>query len=468
MEPLTLFEILFIFYFFATNTSYVLLSITAYFTIYRYMRMEDFDHLPLEFDDLLPPVTVIIPALNEQETIVDTVRSVLACDYPDIRVIVVNDGSTDQTLGSLNEVYDLEPASDVIRVAIPTETVKQVYRSEVNDSIQVIDKNTDPDRTKGDALNAGVNLAETPLICCIDADSVLDRNCLKALTKPFIRNPDTVAAGGTIRVANGSRIENSTLKEVSLSWNPLELFQVIEYLRAFLFGRTGWVPFNGLPIISGALGLFDREVLIQVGGFKNDTVSEDMEVVLRMHRVLAQQNESYKIDYIPDPICWTQVPGDVNSLRSQRISWQQGLSESLFSNFSLLGESRSPGVGLLSYPYLLVVEWFGAVVEVTGYVFMAVGVLAGFLSPASTLAFFIVAVGFGIFHSVFTLLLEVISFRVYSKIPDLIKLFGAAILENLGYRQVNSLWRVYGMMRYLTGIRGYPGRAKRSSFGSED
>lgn len=464
MGGVELFELVFILYFLGTNTIYILLSLLAFFAIYRYMRTNSFEYVPESISDLSPPVTVIVPARNEENTIVDSVKSVLATNYTNVRVIVVNDGSTDKTLEVLVEEFDLEPSSDVVRVAVPTDPIKDVYRSKSNEKIQVIDKKKESAPVKGDALNAGLNLAETPLVCCIDADSVLDPDSLDALVKPFLRNPDTVAAGGTIRVANGSTIENSVLREVSLSWNPLELFQAIEYLRAFLFGRMGWVPLNGLPIISGALGMFDRQTLIDVGGFKNDTVSEDMEVVLRMHRKLSREKESYKIDYVPDPICWTQVPSDVNSLRSQRISWQQGLSESIFNNFGLLGDGRAPGVGFLSFPYLLFFEWFGAVIEVTGYFYVGAGILWGFMSPASTLAFFIVSVGFGIFHSVFTLLLEVISFNVYSKVSQLLKLFGAAVVENFGYRQVNSLWRLYGIIRYLRGGTGYPGSKKRSKF----
>jgi cellulose synthase/poly-beta-1,6-N-acetylglucosamine synthase-like glycosyltransferase len=432
------------------------------------MGGRSFAHLPDEFEELLSSMTVIIQAYNEEETIVDTVQSVLKETYPGLQIVVVNDGSEDATLQRLDEAYDLTPSTDVVRIAVPCSNLLEVYQSDQNEAVHVIDKEKNSEVLKGDALNAGLNLAETPLICCIDADSVLEDGCLKTLARPFLRNPETVAAGGTIRVANGSTINNSTLQKVSLSWNPLELFQVVEYLRAFLFGRMGWVPFNALPVISGALGLFDRQTLIDVGGFKNDSVSEDMEIILRMHRKLSAKNESYKIDYVPDPICWTQVPSDVNSLRTQRISWQQGLSESIFSNLGLFGESRTPGASLMSFPYLIVVEWFGALVEVSGYTFMAVGILTGYLSPFTTIAFFLVAIGLGIFHSVFTLLLEVISFRVYSDISHLIKLFGAAVLENFGYRQVNSLWRTYGVIRYLIGKRGYPGEKKRRTFNPED
>jgi cellulose synthase/poly-beta-1,6-N-acetylglucosamine synthase-like glycosyltransferase len=426
------------------------------------MKTRDFKFLPDVISDLAPPITVIIPAKNERNTIVQSIRSVLSARYPNLQIIVVNDESTDGTLDLLKEKYDLSPSDDVYRDAVKTAPVKEIYRSHSNAKIRVIDKKSA--NAKGDAINAGINLADTPLVCCIDADSILDPNCFRTLVEPFITNSDTVAAGGTIRVANGSDIEGSKIKEVGISWHPLEMFQVIEYLRAFLFGRMGWVPFNGLPIISGALGMFDRQTLIDIGGFRNDSVSEDMEVILRMHRKLSETNRSYEIDFVPDPICWTMVPDDINSLRSQRISWQQGLGESLFWNLSLLGNTSVPGVGLMSFPFLLAIEFIGSVIEVAGYLYMALGVMSGYLSPMSTAAFFLVSIGFGMFNSVFTILLEVISFSVYSKISQLFKLFLAAIGENLGYRQVNSLWRMYGLFRYLLGKRGYPGKKKKKAF----
>lgn len=454
-------EWFFLVYFLLVNLSYLLLNAGSMYSINRYMKQTGYGDFGSELSDLMPPVTIVIPAYNEEKTIVQTVKSVLQLEYPSLNVVVVNDGSNDETPSRLIEHFEMQQTSFDQPKDLSTEQINAVYKSYSKQNLSLVDKENGG---KADALNAGINQARTPYVCCIDADSVLDRNCLKALIRPFLFDEDTVAVGGTVRVANGCEVDEGFISSISLPEVLLSLFQVVEYLRAFLFGRMGWDPLNGLMVISGAFGLFDRSAVIDVGGYHTDNVAEDMELVVRMHRRLSERDRDYRIRYIPDPVCWTEVPEDMNSLRSQRTRWQHGLAQSVVKNLSLLFKPGSGWAGWLAFPYLIVFEGFGALLEVLGYAYIALGLILGFVSPHMAFAFFIVAIAFGIFVSVVSFLLEVISFNVYKKPRDLIRLFWAAVLENLGYRQVNSWWRLIGLFRMLRGGKGEWGSIERGGF----
>ncbi len=454
-------EWIFLAYFMAVNSSYLLLNISSIYAISSYMKSVGSGQLGSELSELMPPVTVVIPAYNEEKTIVQTVKSVLQLEYSSLNVVVVDDGSDDETSQRLVEHFDMKETSYTQPEELSTEPVQSVQRSYKKQNLTLVNKDNGG---KADALNAGINFSRTPLVCCIDADSVLDRTCLQALVRPFLFDEDTVAVGGTVRVANGCDVEEGFISSVGLPSSFLALFQVVEYLRAFLFGRMGWDPINGLMVISGAFGLFKRSTLIDVGGYHTDNVAEDMELIVRIHRLLNYRDEDYRIRYIPDPVCWTEVPEDLNSLRSQRTRWQHGLSQSIVKNLSLLFKSGSGWAGWVAFPYQVIFEALGAIVEVTGYLFISIGLILGFVSPTVALAFFVVAIAFGVFVSVFAFLLEVISFNVYKKPGDLLRLFAAALLENLGYRQVNSWWRLIGVARMLKGGTGEWGSIERKEF----
>ena len=316
---------------------------------------------------------------------------------------------------------------------------------------------------KSDSANAGINAARYPLFCIIDSDSILERDSLQKAVQPFLEDPKTVACGGSIRIANGCRVRGGFLEQAGLPRNPLALFQVVEYLRAFLFGRVGWIPMNALLIISGAFGLFHKETVVSVGGFRTDTIGEDMELVMRLHRVLTERGVPYRIAFIPDPVCWTEAPEDLRTLRSQRIRWQHGLGDSLRINRGLLFQRGSGFVGWLALPFFLVFEFVGPLVEMAGYVFMVVSFLLGLLSPSAALTFFLLAVGLGLLLSVTSLVLEELSFHTYRKTRDIFWLFLALIAENLGYRQLNSYWRIKGVVEWMLGRKAKWGTMTRTA-----
>ena len=320
-------------YFVALNGGYLLLNLVSIVSLHRNTQERLLNDLPQVFSGLEPAISILVPAYNEETTIAPAIRSMLQLSYSEFEIIVINDGSKDGTLEVLKQEFGLLPFPEAYRVRLATQPVRGIYRSTRHPNLRVIDKNNGG---KADSLNAGINAARFPLFCGVDADSILQRDSLQRVAKPFLSDPQMVATGGTIRVANGCDISDGFLTHVGLPRNGWALFQVVEYLRAFLFGRLGWSSMQAMLIISGAFGLFKTAVVVQVGGYRTNTIGEDMELVVRMHHHLRDAGISYKVAFVPDPVCWTEVPEDRKTLKNQRVRWQRGLSESLTAHWGLM------------------------------------------------------------------------------------------------------------------------------------
>ncbi|NDY41619.1 glycosyltransferase family 2 protein [Dissulfurirhabdus thermomarina] len=457
-DLLTALQGFFVAYFLCLNGSYIALNLVALFTLARHIQDRDYDLATQVAPEFAPPVSLLVPAHNEAATVAATVRSLLQLDYPAFEVVVINDGSTDATLQSLVEAFDLVPFPEAYRVRLATRPVRGLWRSTRHPNLRVVDK---ANGGKSDALNAGLNAARHPLVCTVDADSILDRKSLLQVARPFMEDPDTVACGGTIRVANGCAVQGGFLVKAGLPRNLLALFQVVEYLRAFLFGRLGWAPLNALLVISGAFGLFRKDTVIAAGGYRTDTVGEDMELVVRLHRWCRSRGRPYRIAYVPDPICWTEVPETAAVLFRQRVRWQRGLWESLVMNSGLFLNPRAGAVGLLAYPFFAVFEWLGPLVEVAGYVLVGLAWALGLLSHEAFLAFLAVAVGLGVLLSLAAIFMDVFAFRVYPRTRDTLILALAAVAENLGYRQLTAFWRLWGILAGMLRMRARWGSETR-------
>jgi len=441
------------------NVGYLALSVMAFVALGRYTSSHSLE-VPEIYSDFEPPVTVIVPAYNEELTVVASVRSLLQLRYPQFEVVVVNDGSKDRTLAALIEAFDLRPFPEVMRVRLTTARVRRVYRSPAHPELRVIDKENGG---KADALNTGINAARYPLFCALDADGILQPDSLRRLVRPFIEDSRTVAAGGIIRIANGCDVVRGWLVRASPPRNLLGALQVIEYCRAFLSGRLGWDPLNSVLVISGAFGVFHKETVVAAGGYRTDVAGEDMELVVRMHRLLRRAGTSYRITFIPDPVSWTEAPEDIRVLRRQRVRWQRGLCDSLFPNIDLM-LSRSGGcVGWIAFPFALIFECLSPLIETIGYLVVVTGYLTGRLDPAFALGFLIVSIGLGVLLSMSSLLLDEISFHTYPKSRHLVALLAASVAENFGYRQLNAVWRLEGLVRWAVGARQVWGEMTRSA-----
>jgi cellulose synthase/poly-beta-1,6-N-acetylglucosamine synthase-like glycosyltransferase len=453
-------QIVFLLYFLLLNGVYLLLNFLSYRELRQLMLRRDMADLPQIHAGLEPPITILAPAYNEGVTIAASVRSLLQLVYPAYEVVVINDGSRDDTLAVLQREFDLVPFPEACRDRLPCRPIRAVYASSTYPNLRVIDKENGG---KADALNAGINLARYRLFCCMDADSVLQRDSLSRIVQPFLEDPRTVACGGTIRVANGCRVRDGSLISAGLPRSLLARMQIVEYLRAFLFGRLGWMPLNALLVISGAFGLFDKETVVAVGGYRTDTVGEDMELVVRLHRVLREKGREYRVAFIPDPICWTEAPEDLRTLKNQRVRWQRGLAESLMLNRGLLFSRRGGTPGWVAFPFMLAFEMFGPALELVGFGFMSVCFWSHQISAAAWWAFLLVAIGLGVLLSTSGLLLEELAFHAYPRLRDLFGLFMMALAENLGYRQLNAYWRLIGLYRWLRGGKAQWGTMVRKA-----
>lgn len=451
-------EWFFLLYFLGLNGGYLLLVFLASFSLTDYLETRDFNNLPHVYTELELPVTVLVPAYNEAVSIVGSVRSLLQLRYSEFEVLVINDGSTDDTLVQLIEAFALQEFSEAYRSRLDTRPVRAIYRSALHGNLRVIDKENGG---KADALNAGINGARYPLFCSVDADSMIQPDSLRLLVQPFLTDPYTVACGGTVRLANGCTMSGGVLQRAGLPANLLALFQIVEYLRAFLFGRLGWASMNALLVISGAFGLFRKETVVNIGGYRTDTVGEDMELVVRLHRRMREARKRYRITFLPDPVCWTEAPEDLATLKTQRVRWQRGLGESLLMNRPLLFHRSGGLVGWFAFPFFVFFEWWGPFFEVAGYLFVIWAYWQGLLNFEALLLFFSVAVGLGMLLSVCSLFLEERSFHIYTRFHQLLALLGASVLENCGFRQLITLFRLYGLCRGVLGVKSRWGRMRR-------
>jgi len=447
-------------FFVLINGGYIALNLLSIAALPRYLETQLFDALPRRYSGFEPPVSVLVPAYNEEKTIGASVRSMLQLDYPEFEVVVVNDGSKDGTLEALRAEFGLAPYPEAYCRSLETKDVRGIYRSAAIPNLRVIDKENGG---KADALNAGINAARFPLVCGVDADSILERSSLRRVVSPFLHDPLVIASGGTVRIANGCEVRDGFLEKIGLPSSLLALLQIVEYLRAFLFGRLGWMPLNAVLIISGAFGVFRKRAVIAAGGYRHDTVGEDMELVVRLHRVHRLRGEPYRIAFLPDPICWTEAPESLRVLRSQRTRWQRGLGESIVANRALLLHPRGGAPGWIAMPFMIAFEWLGPIVEVLGYAAMAASFAFGLVSWQAFGAFMVLAIGLGTVLSVNALLLEEISFHVYPKPRQLFALAAAALIENFGYRQLITLWRLQGLWQWARRTQGRWGDMQRTA-----
>ncbi|MGP3778762.1 glycosyltransferase [Halanaerobium saccharolyticum] len=453
---LLVFDYFAVFYFFLVNGTYIFLNFKAFFSIKNYwssIEILDFEN-PFQ-SEFYKPVSIIIPAYNEELTIVDNIISILALKYPEFEVVVVNDGSKDGTIAELKDKFNLVESSRNYRKDINTQPVKMVYDSLDYPSLVVVDKENGG---KADALNAGINVAQFPLVCNVDADSLIDDQALLKIVEPFSRDWRVIAAGGTIRVANDCEIRGGQVKKVNLSKKPIVRFQVLEYLRAFLFGRVGWAAVESLLIISGAFGVFKRKHLLKVDGYSTKTVGEDMELVLKLNKHMRKSDRDYKVLFYPDPVCWTQVPEDYGTLSSQRRRWQRGLGQSLMMNKELFFNKDYGLLGMFSYPFYFFVELLGPIIETLGYISIFLTVIIRGGVNEVVILFFITAILMGVLLSIISLFFEEMTFHKYSKLSDKLTLVFYAFLENFGYRQLHTIWRLRGLFDYFS---------KKESWGSQ-
>lgn len=430
---LLLFQFLIFLYFILINCFYTISNLVALLDIRGQLAIASRQHIRnLVKGVYYRPISVLVPACNEEKTIVTSLRFTLSLHFPEFEVVVINDGSTDRTMEVMKEAFRLVRIEKPLRIVLAHEEILGIYVSLDYPHLLVIDK---VNGGKADALNAGINASQYPLVCSVDADSLLEEDAMIRAAKLFVEDREVIATGGIVRVLNGCTIVNGKVADVLAPRKMIECFQSVEYIRGFLVGRTSWNFTNSMLIISGAFGIFRKDILLAINGYRK-TVGEDMDIVVRMHRHCLEKRIPYKVVFVPDPVCWTQVPGDYWSLLKQRNRWHRGLIDCLWHSRGMTLNPRYGSIGLFAFPYYILVEALGPLIEFSGYVGFALFYLLGMINRDFALLFLLLAVVWGMSLNVGAILLDNLIYRRYKHLGDLMKMTLFAFLEYFGYRQL--------------------------------
>jgi cellulose synthase/poly-beta-1,6-N-acetylglucosamine synthase-like glycosyltransferase len=434
-------------------------------TLKQYLKENAFINYKIILSsDLAPHLSIIAPAYNEGMNIKENLHSLLSLNYTNYEVVVINDGSKDDLMEVLIDSYDLEEIKLGFDERIKTQPVKAIYKSKnpAFNKLVVVDKHNGG---KADALNVGINVSTKPYIICIDADCVLHKDALLILAKPFLEKSDEhiIATGGVIRIANSCVIEGGSIIKINVPNNVLARVQVVEYLRAFLLGRMAWSKLDGLLIISGAFGMFEKEIAILAGGYNHKTVGEDMELVIRMRRYMIESNQKYSVTFIPNPLCWTEAPESFKILGKQRSRWTRGTMETLWSHRKMFFNPRYKILGLLSVPYWFFFEYLAPLIEFVGLITTLIFAILGILSWQFALLFFLFVYTFAVMFSILTLLSEEYSYHQYPKVSDFKKLLGAALVEPFYFHIFVVYAALKGNWEQISGNRQW-GEMTRTGF----
>ena len=444
--------------------SYVVLALLSAIEMSSYMKKNSYvSYREILVSPLAPSVSVLAPAYNEEVNVVENIRSLMSLHYGNYEVIVINDGSEDNTFQKIFGYYQLEKVDFAVDYQIKCKHIQGIYKSKLASfsKLTVIDK---LNGGKSDALNAGINVSANDLVLCIDVDCIVEEEALLKLAKPYLEEKHKViASGGVVRIANSCTVEDGKLVEVKMPKNLWPRFQVLEYIRAFLMRRMGWSKLNGLLIISGALGLFDKHILLKVGGYNTTIVGEDMELVVRMRRYMYEKDRPCKVVYIPDPLCWTEAPSNLRTLGLQRNRWTRGTIETLLIHKDLFFNPKYGVLGLISYPYWLFFEWLAPIIEFLGIVVMIILILSGNINWEFSLILIAMVYFFAVALSTLAILFEEMSYRQYTKGRDLAKLLLIAVLEPIFYHPLTLFWAIQGNIQKFRGKNTW-GKMSRKGF----
>jgi cellulose synthase/poly-beta-1,6-N-acetylglucosamine synthase-like glycosyltransferase len=450
-------------YFVVLNFFYLMLIVLSFFHIRKQIQEKDVYGLHGLFaSNLYNPISILAPAFNEEATVIASVKSLLQLRFPNYEVIVINDGSSDRTMDVLKNEFKLKRIKRYVPLVLSHKPIKAIYKSQIYPELIVVDKENG---RKADALNAGINVCRNDLFCAIDADCVLEPDVLQNMLRCFIEDDKTIAVGGIVRVANDCVIEGNEIKEIRIPKSHLARIQVVEYLRAFLFGRVGWDFLDSLLIISGAFGIFDRNAVLKVGGYLHDTVGEDMELVVRLHRYHRENKLPYRVRFLPEPVCWTEVPEDINVLARQRNRWHRGLADTLWRHRRMLFNPKYGRLGFVAMPFYLFFELLSPIIELFGYLIVILLVISVGVNSAFAAVFLAAAIMLGMVLSVASVLCEEFTFRRYPKFKDLMIITVYAFLENFGFRQMHAWWRFRGLIDFARGNKEW-GAMNRKGFGT--
>lgn len=455
---------MFILYGMAISLTYLTLALVSWLELRRYTKKSKVsDYTSILSSPLAPGISLLAPAYNESLTIVDNVKSLLSLMYNNLEVIIINDGSKDDSLNKLVEAFDLVKVPFHVQYQLSTKRVLGVYKSNNRafKKLTIVDK---LNGGKADALNVGINISTKPLVACVDVDCIIERDALLKMVKPFLEETTPViASGGVVRIANSCVVEEGRLIEVKLPSKQIVRFQTLEYIRAFLIGRMAWSRLNGLLLISGAFGLFNRTVAIKSGGYNTKTVGEDMELVVRMRAFMHREKKPYKVVYIPEPLCWTEAPSEYKILGRQRNRWTRGTYETLKIHRRICFNPNYGLMGLLSYPFWFFFEWLAPIIEAFGLILLGWQLMAGMINTSFAPALLMAVYSFSFMISITALLAEEFSYFQYKRKVDILRLVVTALIEPVWFHPRVVWWSIRGNIDIIKGKKSW-GEMNRQGF----
>lgn len=461
-----IFEYCILYYSITIMISYLILIVLSILEIDRYnARNKVINYSSLLNSAFAPGISIIAPAYNESATVRNGVRTLLCLNYPKFEVIIVNDGSTDDTLQQLVDEYQMVEVDFAYDQKIITQPVKRIFKSTIPAyaKLTVIDKING--KSKADASNAAINMASYPLFLCTDIDCILHQDTLLKMVKPFVEEKTRViATGAVIRIANSCELENGYMKRIKVATGYLPLFQELEYIRAFLLGRMAWSRINGLMLVSGGLGLFDKEIVLKAGGYNHVSFGEDMELITRMRIWMHDNNLKYKVTYIPDSLCWTEVPSTLKVFGNQRTRWAKGLVQTLWFHRKAFFNPKYKVFGMLSFPYWVFFEWLAPLIEATGIIFYIYLILSGHLTWSFTIIMLASIYSFSVMITIISILWDEITGSHYTKKREIFKLCLAALVEPLIFHPIVLFFSIKGNWFFFTNKKLKWGDMKRKGF----
>ncbi len=394
----------------------------------------------------LPSVSIIAPAYNEEETIVENIKCLLAVQYQNFEIIVVNDGSKDNSLSKIIEYFDLVKVEKAYESNLVCAPIRGIYTSTnpAYSHLMIIDKENGG---KADALNAGINVSQKDLFLALDVDCIIEPDALLKMVKPFLDDSEhvVIASGGVIRIANSCEVANGRIVKVSYARNFWAKFQVLEYFRAFTMGRMAWSKLNGLLIISGAFGLFDRRRVVKVGGYDKTTVGEDLELVVRLRRYMHEvEKQKYRVAFIPDPLCWTEVPESYEILSRQRNRWTRGGIDTILKHKKMLFNTNYGLIGMVSFPYWVFFEWLAPVLQFVGIIYFVIITFLGLLNLHTFIVLLLFVFSFSVMYSLFAVFYEAYTYNKYHGLNYIVQVLFFIILEMLIYQPLNMYFSLTG------------------------
>ncbi|MBK8684376.1 MAG: glycosyltransferase family 2 protein [Bacteroidetes bacterium] len=462
----TIYEYFIFFYATSLFISYIILAILSFIGISRYKGYNsELDDNTLMSSPLTPGISVVAPAFNEGLTIITNVRSLLTLNYPLFEVIIINDGSKDDTLEKLIEEFELEETPFAYVAKIKTKPVKRIFKSRnpAYSILTVVDKENGG--TKADASNAGINASSFPYYLCTDVDCILDRNTLLKMIKPILNSKkNVIAVGAVLRMSNSCDIEEGIITRVRPPKGIIPRFQEMEYIRAYLLSKMGWSVVNCVPNISGGLGLFDKEVAVRAGGYDPLSHAEDMDLVTRMVSYMINNKQNYKVDYIPLSCCWTEGPPNMRILNRQRTRWGRGLIQLFYEHRKILFNRKYKNMGLIVYPFAFLYELLAPVIEALGWIFFIYLILTNQVNWYNAFIILLYSYTFSVMISTMVILWDQITFKYYKTFREVLSLVLMVFLESFIYHPLIMFFAIRGYYDYLTSKEFEWGSMTRQGF----